>query len=350
MSPARIRTRRTQKGEPRYLVVYRMGGRGFPELAAGTFTTMKDARARRDFITGEIAAGRDPALALAAHTTRKPERTFADHATAMLASRHDLAPRTLRRMHYQAVRLNRTFGTMTTASITVADVEAWIAAELDHTKASTLLVARHTLRQILDHASIDPNPARSPKLRWPKDDREEGHPPPADHFTTLCQQIALRYLEPMIAIERAGLRVSEITNLTWDDVDLTGQRLRLTRTKTGRTRWAQLPSFLIERLHDVPLDDRHGSVYRITANGLRNAMATACITAGIPRYSPHDLRHRRGTVWHHSGVVARELAHRMGHTSTRETLDTYSHVMPPGEVADGVLADLVRTRCGQEGV
>jgi len=62
----------------------------------------------------------------------------------------------------------------------------------------------------------------------------------------------------------------------------------------------------------------------------------------LPHYHPHDLRHRRITVWHQSGVVARELAERAGHARASITLDVYSHVMPLSEAAAETLAALAR--------
>jgi integrase len=56
-------------------------------------------------------------------------------------------------------------------------------------------------------------------------------------------------------------------------------------------------------------------------------MGRACQAAGIPRYSPHDLRHRRASIWHREGVPMREIAARVGHARTSLTMDTYSHVL-----------------------
>jgi integrase len=63
-------------------------------------------------------------------------------------------------------------------------------------------------------------------------------------------------------------------------------------------------------------------------------MTRACRDAKIPHYSPHDLRHRRLTLWHQSGVPARELAERAGHSRPSMSLDVYTHVMPVAEVAE----------------
>jgi integrase len=61
-------------------------------------------------------------------------------------------------------------------------------------------------------------------------------------------------------------------------------------------------------------------------------MTRACRLAKIPHYSPHDLRHRRITLWHHEGVPARVLAERAGHLKPSMSLDVYAHVLPVKEV------------------
>jgi integrase len=70
-------------------------------------------------------------------------------------------------------------------------------------------------------------------------------------------------------------------------------------------------------------------------------MSRACKLAKVPHYSPHDLRHRRLTIWHQQGVPAREVAHRAGHSRTSESLDTYSHVMPLDDLTAADLEALV---------
>jgi len=61
-------------------------------------------------------------------------------------------------------------------------------------------------------------------------------------------------------------------------------------------------------------------------------METACRTAGIPPFSPHDLRRRRISLWHGQGVPAREIGDRVGQRQVAVTLDVYAHVMPLDEI------------------
>ena len=70
----------------------------------------------------------------------------------------------------------------------------------------------------------------------------------------------------------------------------------------------------------------------ITEASFYQAMLRACQNAKVTHYHPHDLRHRRITIWHQSGVPARELAERAGHARRSMSLDGYSHVMPADEV------------------
>lgn len=69
----------------------------------------------------------------------------------------------------------------------------------------------------------------------------------------------------------------------------------------------------------------------LTPGGLYGAMTRACRTAGLPDFTPHDLRHRRASLWHAQGVTDRELSRRIGHSRPSLSLDVYSHVIDPGD-------------------
>jgi integrase len=103
-------------------------------------------------------------------------------------------------------------------------------------------------------------------------------------------------------------------------------------------RWVYLPEWLMMAIERTcPLEDRTPErkvSQGITEASAYQAMLRACRNARIPHYHPHDLRHRRITIWHQSGVVARELAERAGHSRPSMSLDVYSHVMPATEVSE----------------
>jgi integrase len=117
------------------------------------------------------------------------------------------------------------------------------------------------------------------------------------------------------------------------------------KSKRDQARWVYLPEWLMEAIEQTcPFEDRtpERRVFQgVTEATAYQTMTRACQTAGVPHYHPHDLRHRRISLWHQSGVTARELADRAGHARPSMSLDVYSHVMPAGEVADERLLAVV---------
>jgi integrase len=100
-----------------------------------------------------------------------------------------------------------------------------------------------------------------------------------------------------------------------------------------------------ELLGTVPPDDRSDGrklFPGLKEGTMRDAMGRACRSAKVPSYSPHDLRHRRGSLWHAGGMPARELAERMGHSKASMSLDVHTHVMPPDEAAPWRLLEVLR--------
>ena len=350
MSPsAYITSRVTTKGEKRYVVRYRRGGRGFKVEHAGSFPSQREAKIRRDFVAGELAAGRDPRKALRAAATAKT-RTYRDWAEAYVASRIDLADTTGSALDAHLKRLLPVFGDRDPGTITVSDCQEWLAANAD-LKPSSIKGYFATHRLILDFAGVEPNPARDPRVKLPKVVSEEARPPSGEHFLALLDRMAPRWRLPLIVLEQTAMRVGELSSLTWGDVDESGNRFRLRarETKASRARWAQLPEWLMALVSATcPTEDRTAErrVFAgLNPNVAHKAMARACVAARIPHYHPHDLRHRRASLWHGQGVPARELQERGGWSSATLPLDTYSHVMPLDEVPqESFEAVLVRSR------
>ena len=203
------------------------------------------------------------------------------------------------------------------------------------------------LAQVLDYAEASPNPARHKTVKLPFVDVEEATPPSTEHFLLIVGRLSKRFRLPAVFLEQTAARVSELRACEWQDVDVVGSRIRSRGVKgrrgTRRVLWREVPVWLMEvLLETVPPDDRTPGrrlFMDLNEGTMRDAIGRACRSVGIPLYSPHDLRHRRGSLWHASGMPARELAARMGHSKASMSLDVYTHVMPPDEVpAERVLS------------
>jgi integrase len=59
----------------------------------------------------------------------------------------------------------------------------------------------------------------------------------------------------------------------------------------------------------------------------RTAIGRACVAAGVPVFSPHDLRHRRISLMHLSGVPWARIGEQVGQRDLAVTANTYTHVL-----------------------
>ena len=64
-----------------------------------------------------------------------------------------------------------------------------------------------------------------------------------------------------------------------------------------------------------------------SADRLRMAISRACTAAGVPTFSPHDLRHRRISLLHLGGVPWATIGQAVGQRDLAVTANTYSHVL-----------------------
>lgn len=337
MASAYIVSRKSKRGR-RFAVRYRLGGRSWPIQHGGVFATFKEARARRDLIAGELAASRNPTEVLRL-VPDAPALTFTAWCERFTASRIDVDASTTRTYAAALRKARERFGTRDPAAITAPEVAEWVSQLAQDRKPGTVKLYVAALRLLFDFAGVEPNPARDSRVRLPKMEREEPNPPSAEHWEAILGAVDARHRLLLVTVEQGGMRVGEAVGLRWGDVDAAGKRLRLRRsaTKRDKARWVQLPTWLVDLIDATcPLEDRtpERKVFQgVTEGSAYRAMARACKLAKLPHYHPHDLRHRRLSIWHQSGVPAREVAHRAGHSRTSESLDTYSHVMPLDEIA-----------------
>jgi integrase len=170
---------------------------------------------------------------------------------------------------------------------TVAD----LVAEL-HTaglKKQTIRKTVSVLAMILDHAGVQPNPARDKlTVRLPREERRELRPPTAEHVEAVVRLLPPQYRLPALILDSSGMRIGELEALTWGDVDEPRQRWRVSGAvaKTGRARWVPVPPVLFKAVTAlVARDDRapERPVFQgFGGDRFRTAITRACTAAGVP--------------------------------------------------------------------
>jgi integrase len=267
-----------------------------------------------------------------------------------IGARHDTADGTRKNYRKAANRFSALLGSRNPHTLSVADIQEAVGALVGTLGPRTLAKYVNTLRQVLDFAEVDPNVARDRRVKLPRIVRDEPEPPDAQHVLAMLDKLTPRWLLAFVTAEQTGMRVGEIASVCWRDVDVAGSqfRMRARETKSRRAKWVPVPEWLMDEIGaSCALEDRlpdRRVFLRVDEDGLRNAMLRACRTAQIPVFSPHDLRHRRITIWHHGGMPTKEIQQRVGHARKSETLDVYAHVMPLAEVAETEFLAALRRR------
>jgi integrase len=175
-----------------------------------------------------------------------------------------------------------------------------------------------TLRLLLDHAGVEPNPARDKRVKLPRVSVAEIEPPTGEQVEAIVANVRPRWRLPLRTLEQTGMRIGELCSLQWKDVDVAGSRFRIRSGKTAAARrWAAVPAWLMVQVQETcPPDDRttERRVFQgLTADSLHNAMRRARQAAGIPHFHPHDLRHRYASLKLREGVPVTDLAAQLGH-------------------------------------
>jgi integrase len=317
-------------GRKRYRVMYRLGGRESTPRYAGTFSAKRDALARKAWVVGELAAMRVP-------DRRRPAAdvspTLAEVASSWQAARVDVAAGTLKTYRVALGRILPRLGDARVTELdpaTVADLVAELHA--DGLKRQTIRKTVSVLAMALDHARVLPNPARDRlTVRLPREERRQIQPPTAEHVEAVVRLLPRRYRLPALILDATGMRIGELEALTWGDIDEPRGRWRVATSKTGRPRWVTPPPVMLDAVLALcPREDRHANrllFEGVTSERLRTALTRACTAAGVPAFSPHDLRHRRVSLLHLGGMPWARIGELVGHDDLVTTARTYTHVV-----------------------
>lgn len=335
MASAWIRTRKTKHGATRYRVEYRLGGRESRVRYGGSFPRKADANERKRWILRELAARRVPDLrSLEAMAVKSP--TFETAAKTWLAARIDVSEGTKTQNRTSINRAILVIGDRLVDELTPQDIAAMVA-ELHEAG-----VKRGYLRKILQATAMTldnagrhlDNPARDKRfVKLPYEDEEEINPPLAEHVLAAFSLMSSRYRLPLLVLDDTGMRITELEKLEWRDVDEPRARWRIRKrvSKTSRARWVTPSPVIFEAVVNLcPRDDREprGQVFDgFSGDAFRTQLGRVCTAAGIPAFSPHDLRHRRISLLHLRGVPWARIGEHLGQRSLAVTADTYTHVL-----------------------
>ena len=239
-------------------------------------------------------------------------------------------------------------------------------------------VVRQALQTALDDGLVTRNVASG--LRLPNGVKRQKRALTDDESQSLIVgTLGTIVHKPLVTLLATGIRRGELLALTWTDVDLqkgtiavrrslekTSAGLRFKSTKTNRGRVVAVPSVAIETLRAHRIEQnkerlRYGEAWQDNELVFPGVLGTpwdpaifsrafrrAAIRVGIGSIGPHSLRHTAATEMLRQGIHPKVVADRLGHSTTRMTLDVYSHVVPALEAdAASKVDSALREKFGQ---
>lgn len=278
--------------------------------------------------------------------TEKPEPEVTDATVGELVDRWLLTKRGLSQKGYEACRdagraVRTAWGERPAAKLTHEDLQAWVAALTVSVKVrqpdgqvvqfvrSASASQRHKVVQCLAGAFhlVDLHAADGLKV-----------PPQLPRDARFLSMAELRRLavaagdngDMVLLLGTTGMRIGEACGLNVGDVDASRGRIRVRKSKGGRSRDVPVPASILARLDlgrtsDAPLlISAKGR--RVTQRNWRARVFTpAVMAAGIGAMRIHDLRHTAASLAIASGADVKTVQEMLGHKSAKMTLDLYGH-------------------------
>ena len=225
-------------------------------------------------------------------------------------------------------------------SITPDNIEQKLSESMTEQEWSPATYNRHlallslTYKLAIRKKKVKENPARLVKRL--AENNEKIRFMTAEEETALRAVIVEHYAEHMPEFEVAlntGLRLSEMYNLRWQDVDVSNRVLAVIRSKNGEMRHAPMNSVVMTAFETLgkDRDSRSGYVF-LNANderltGPRYWFEPAIKKAKIKDFTWHCLRHTFASRLTMKEVGLRSVQDLMGHKTVSQTV-RYSHLAP----------------------
>ena len=234
---------------------------------------------------------------------------------------------------------------------------------------------------------ISRNPASREFVKPPVVDKKE----PAHFNDEQAQQFIealqneedLRKATAFTLLIYSGIRLGELTGLEWTDIDFDKQTIAIRRTSQAvkgqgtitkipknrtSSRTIKLPSTVFDTLRSyrkwylerrLALGDKWIDSNRlfiqwdgkpITPIVINKWMDAIIEAHGLPRITPHGLRHTNISLLIANGIDLRTVANKAGHSRTSTTVDIYSHIIQAAdEHATEVLDNVLTPRAKRKG-
>ena len=183
---------------------------------------------------------------------------------------------------------------------------------------------------------IQSNPCTNLKINKNKDIVTDNKTITLAQFNTVLNNLSnctKYYATPLYIGWYTGARISEVLNLTWDNIDFENHKISITgdlKTKSSN-RTILVSNNLIEILKKVKQNSH--SKYVCTKDGF-NQINISYFKSNLHhlmdnldfKFTFHKLRHTHATLLIQNGANIKDVQYRLGHSDVNTTLNVYTHL------------------------
>jgi integrase len=220
-------------------------------------------------------------------------------------------------------------------------------------------IIKNSLEYAVFHEVLIKNVAK--KATLPKEEKNEMSVWNEEEVNRFLKAAKNDRLYPLFYLAlMSGLRQGELLGLRWKDLDLENHFLTINQvlahngkdiikgTKTKKSK--RIVNLTESTVHVLKVHRKsvleekllNGKSYQdqdlvfctqmgtpVHPSNLRNRVFNKLIeAANVPKIRFHDMRHTHATLLLSKGVNVKVISERLGHSNSKITLDTYSHVLP----------------------
>jgi integrase len=152
-----------------------------------------------------------------------------------------------------------------------------------------------------------------------------------DEIRLLLDAYPSHYRPLVVTALHTGMRLGEILNLTWEDVDFRTMQILVRDSKNGESRRIEMNSVVSQELLRLKKEPSRTHVFiglsgaRLQTNAISRVHRMVCRKARIADCRFHDLRHTFASHLVMNGVDLTTVSKLLGHKTLQMTL-RYSHL------------------------
>ena len=226
------------------------------------------------------------------------------------------------------------FGRMRLAEIKApAVIQYKMEREKEKTTESTLKKELRVLKEVIllaDSSWRNPTVADSDLMRFVyKGKKADNFLEEADVYR-IIEHMPQKYKHLCLVAAYSGLRLKNVVELQWNNIDLANGWIRVNQSKTGD--WVEVP--ICGKLKEIfgsikgrPLAENSRVFPGLRTKPVTTAFRRASKKAGLGWASFHSLRHFCGSFLANNGIRQELIAQVLGHKDLRST-QVYTHFRP----------------------